>query len=368
MGLDAQQLEAALAQLPAALNAEQRLAIERMLCGSHGRQEALLVFGPPGTGKTLTLVEGMLSALAHHGAGYRILCCAPSDSAADVIVQRLISRAKDFHPPPPAFAPWQASGVPPAVGEGECGSGDGEGGAESRSGFLPLGLGEWERGAEQRRGGDANAAPRAAAAESEPAPLPEPEAAPQERKEQPVLEKGEGSMLNVEELSQKAPFGAGTPVAQTCIAATKASGDLARQNAPAAQRVGLGGWVRGGALAETTRVGGRAAAEGASCSWVTRLNSCLRDIQTVRPDVVPYSTALDPESQRFVVPERRELLAVPILVTTCASAMLLGERGISPGHFDMIVIDEAAQALEPETLVPLTLKGPATRVVLAGGS
>jgi hypothetical protein len=104
-----------------------------------------------------------------------------------------------------------------------------------------------------------------------------------------------------------------------------------------------------------------------ACSWVTRINSYLRDIQTVRPDVVPYSTALDPESQRFVVPELHELLTVPILVTTCASATLLCERGIPPGHFQMIVVDEAAQAFEPETLVPLALKGHGTRVVLAGG-
>lgn len=41
-GMDAQQLEAVLAQVPAALNVEQRLAIERMLCVSHRRQGALL--------------------------------------------------------------------------------------------------------------------------------------------------------------------------------------------------------------------------------------------------------------------------------------------------------------------------------------
>jgi len=40
--MDAQQLEAVLAQVPAALNVEQRLAIERMLCVSHRRQGALL--------------------------------------------------------------------------------------------------------------------------------------------------------------------------------------------------------------------------------------------------------------------------------------------------------------------------------------
>ena len=36
------------------------------------------------------------------------------------------------------------------------------------------------------------------------------------------------------------------------------------------------------------------------------------------------------------------------------------------GHFSNIIIDEAAQALEPEALVPVSLAGTATRVTLAG--
>jgi hypothetical protein len=36
------------------------------------------------------------------------------------------------------------------------------------------------------------------------------------------------------------------------------------------------------------------------------------------------------------------------------------------GHFSLIVIDEAAQALEPEILIPLSLAGSNTRVCMSG--
>ncbi|KAE9391715.1 RNA helicase [Gymnopus androsaceus JB14] len=47
-----------------------------------------VVFGPPGTGKTVTIVEAMRQLLAHSETT-RILVCAPSNSAADLIAQRL---------------------------------------------------------------------------------------------------------------------------------------------------------------------------------------------------------------------------------------------------------------------------------------
>ncbi|KAK2465577.1 hypothetical protein APHAL10511_002469 [Amanita phalloides] len=46
-----------------------------------------IIFGPPGTGKTITIVEAIRQILTYPNA--RVLACAPSNSAADIIVSRL---------------------------------------------------------------------------------------------------------------------------------------------------------------------------------------------------------------------------------------------------------------------------------------
>ncbi|GJE90147.1 DEXXQ/H-box helicase domain-containing protein [Phanerochaete sordida] len=50
-----------------------------------------VLFGPPGTGKTVTIVEAILQLLSHAKKEARILACAPSNSAADIIAERLSS-------------------------------------------------------------------------------------------------------------------------------------------------------------------------------------------------------------------------------------------------------------------------------------
>ncbi|CAM9860916.1 unnamed protein product, partial [Discosporangium mesarthrocarpum] len=47
-----------------------------------------IIFGPPGTGKTVTVIEAILQILKRENE-VKILACAPSDTAADVIAQRL---------------------------------------------------------------------------------------------------------------------------------------------------------------------------------------------------------------------------------------------------------------------------------------
>ncbi|KAI9027862.1 P-loop containing nucleoside triphosphate hydrolase protein, partial [Hyaloraphidium curvatum] len=70
------------------LNFEQRLAVERIVEDSYGPCP-FVIFGPPGTGKTSTIVEAILQILQHRPDA-RILATAPSSSAADTILKRLI--------------------------------------------------------------------------------------------------------------------------------------------------------------------------------------------------------------------------------------------------------------------------------------
>ena len=56
--------------------------------GAQGRPAPYVVFGPPGTGKTMTVVEGILQVYSLSSGSCRILACAPSNSASDLMVRR----------------------------------------------------------------------------------------------------------------------------------------------------------------------------------------------------------------------------------------------------------------------------------------
>ncbi|XP_048873880.1 putative helicase mov-10-B.1 isoform X2 [Brienomyrus brachyistius] len=68
-------------------NEKQRSAVEHIVSGS-SRPAPYLVFGPPGTGKTVTLVEAIKQVGKNKSA--RILACAPSNSAADLLCERIL--------------------------------------------------------------------------------------------------------------------------------------------------------------------------------------------------------------------------------------------------------------------------------------
>jgi DNA polymerase III delta prime subunit len=70
------------------LNWEQKKAIESICSHNYGALP-FLISGPPGTGKTKTLVEVALQLLKSVDGVSHILFCAPSDPAADTIVQRI---------------------------------------------------------------------------------------------------------------------------------------------------------------------------------------------------------------------------------------------------------------------------------------
>ncbi|GLI68474.1 hypothetical protein VaNZ11_012900 [Volvox africanus] len=69
------------------LNTEQRLAVREVLRGAYAPWP-YLIFGPPGTGKTSTLVEAAKQLLLSRPSS-RLLLVAPSNSAADLLIQSL---------------------------------------------------------------------------------------------------------------------------------------------------------------------------------------------------------------------------------------------------------------------------------------
>ncbi|KAF8863147.1 P-loop containing nucleoside triphosphate hydrolase protein [Acephala macrosclerotiorum] len=75
------------------LNWEQKKAIESICSHNYGTLP-FLISGPPGTGKTKTLVEVALQLLKSVDRASHILFCAPSDPAADMIVQRISAHFK----------------------------------------------------------------------------------------------------------------------------------------------------------------------------------------------------------------------------------------------------------------------------------
>ncbi|XP_062444130.1 RNA helicase Mov10l1 [Rhea pennata] len=69
------------------LNEHQKLAVKRILTGEC-RPTPYVLFGPPGTGKTLTIIEAILQ-IHYTLPDSRILVCAPSNTATDLICLRL---------------------------------------------------------------------------------------------------------------------------------------------------------------------------------------------------------------------------------------------------------------------------------------
>ncbi|KAM6980838.1 putative helicase mov-10-B.1 [Aplochiton taeniatus] len=70
-------------------NPEQCAAIQHIVAGTT-KPAPYLVFGPPGTGKTITLVEA-ITQLNRALPATHILACAPSNSASDLLCERLLA-------------------------------------------------------------------------------------------------------------------------------------------------------------------------------------------------------------------------------------------------------------------------------------
>ena len=90
-----------------------------------------------------------------------------------------------------------------------------------------------------------------------------------------------------------------------------------------------------------------------------------RFINTVSDKVLQYCL-LDLDTGKFAIPSKEVLKSHRVVVTTLVTAASLAKLDLPPGFFTHIFIDEAAQAMEVETIIPLCLAGRNTQLVLAG--
>lgn len=93
-----------------------------------------------------------------------------------------------------------------------------------------------------------------------------------------------------------------------------------------------------------------------------------RWIQTVSETVLKYciQEQSGPQAGTFRAPQVEDVERHRVIITTLSTARLLSDLDLPEGFFTHIFLDEAAQALECDMLIPLSLAGPLTRVVLAG--
>ena len=97
-----------------------------------------------------------------------------------------------------------------------------------------------------------------------------------------------------------------------------------------------------------------------------RLNAYSRARGEVGSDVLPFCV-LAKDSSNWETPSLEILQTYDVVVATLSTAGKLTNHGLASGHFDLLVIDEAGQAQEPEALAPIaSLWEPGVQLLLAG--
>lgn len=96
-----------------------------------------------------------------------------------------------------------------------------------------------------------------------------------------------------------------------------------------------------------------------------RLCSFSRDVKTLPKNLEEYVLVT---GNKFAVPPLEELEKFRVVVSTCVSSGILQDGvGLPRGHFNYIFVDEAAQAHEPETMIPIqAMADDYTNVVVSG--
>ena len=99
-----------------------------------------------------------------------------------------------------------------------------------------------------------------------------------------------------------------------------------------------------------------------------RIYTPLRKLSTVSDTVKKYCLIADDGTpkQAFKLPTCEDVIAHRVVISTLGMSRALFDKQLHRGFFSHILIDEAAQALETDTLTPLTLAGNRTKVVFTG--
>uniref|UniRef100_A0A671KAV6 Probable helicase with zinc finger domain n=1 Tax=Sinocyclocheilus anshuiensis TaxID=1608454 RepID=A0A671KAV6_9TELE len=90
-----------------------------------------------------------------------------------------------------------------------------------------------------------------------------------------------------------------------------------------------------------------------------------RWVKTVHPVVQQYCL-ISGAYFTFQMPTRQDVERHRVVVVTLSTSQYLCQLDLEPGIFTHILLDEAAQAMECETIMPLALAAKSTRIVLAG--
>lgn len=90
-----------------------------------------------------------------------------------------------------------------------------------------------------------------------------------------------------------------------------------------------------------------------------------RWVKTVHPVVQQYCL-ISGAYLTFQMPTRQDIERHRVVVVTLSTSQYLCQLDLEPGLFTHILLDEAAQAMECETIMPLALVNKSTRIVLAG--
>jgi helicase MOV-10 len=97
---------------------------------------------------------------------------------------------------------------------------------------------------------------------------------------------------------------------------------------------------------------------------ILRIYAAYRRRESVAPHVLPFCYVS--ADGTFECPPLSVVTAARIVVTTFTTAATLIGMGVPKDHFKVILLDEAAQANEVEALIPMSLAGPSSQVILAG--